>query len=70
MSRRVSIRVATDCSGIEAPIQALKQLKIKHKSNYCLFFLNLNFFQIFECRAKSKRKIISSLKLNKRTTKN
>ena len=31
MSRRVSIRVATDCSGIEAPIQALKQLKIKHK---------------------------------------
>jgi len=25
------LRVATDCSGIEAPIQALKQLKIKHK---------------------------------------
>lgn len=64
------LRIATDCSGIEAPIQALKDLKInfKHiwsceKDKYCLETIKANFNPeiIYEDIIKRNNKLLPDI---------
>jgi len=49
------LRIGTDCSGIEAPIEALRQLKIKHKH---VFSSEIDKYAIQSIKANYKPKII------------